>query len=68
MNDWIDCRSEMPKERKEGSGTVSDLVEVVLDNGKQDEDWLINHKWVMHCQLDSGGYPVKWRKKDGKCS
>ena len=68
MREWIDCRTAMPEERQEGIGTVSDVVEVLLDTGKEDEDWLINHRWVMHCPLDSGGYPVKWRENSGKCT
>lgn len=68
MRKWISCKEKLPKERQEGIGTVSDTVEVLLDTGEEDEDWLINHKWVLHCKLDSGGYPVKWRKKSGECT
>lgn len=68
MRKWISCKEKLPKERQEGIGTVSDMVEVLLDTGEKDEDWLINHKWVLHCKLDSGGYPVKWRKKSGECT
>ena len=41
----------LPEETQIGTGTVSDVVEVILDTGEEDEDWLINHKWVMHCHL-----------------
>ena len=68
MRKWISCKEKLPKERQEGIGTVSDMVEVLLNTGEEDEDWLINHKWVLHCKLDSEGYPVKWRKKSGKCT
>lgn len=69
MNEWINCDEKLPEETQAGIGTSSDVVEVLLDTGKEDEDWLINHKWVMHCPLDSGGYPVKWReKRNGKRS
>lgn len=66
---WINCTDQMPKENNYGSGTKSNVVEVLLDNKNEDEDWLINGKWVMHCRIDStGGYPVAWRYKDGKRS
>lgn len=68
MRQWINCEEMLPEETQIGTGTVSDVVEVILDTGEEDEDWLINHKWVMHCPLDEGGYPMKWRVKDGKCT
>lgn len=60
---WIKCEDRLPTEKKKGNGTYSDSVKVLLSNGKEDEDFLINSKWVWHCKLDNvGGYPVAWRK------
>ena len=62
MEVWIDCDVSLPPEHKEGNGTVSDNVRVILNTGKESEDYLINGRWVWHCKLDNvGGYPVKWK-------
>lgn len=68
MNEcWIKCSDRLPPERPEGSGSVSDSVIVLLSNGKETDDFLINGRWVFHCKLDNvGGYPVAWREFDGK--
>lgn len=64
MSDWIDVTDRLPESRSEGKGTVSDVVEVLLTNGKITNDFLINGRWVWHCKLDNvGGYPIKWRNK-----
>ena len=62
-NKWIKCTERMPTERKEGNGTCSENVKVLLNTGKEDTDFLINGKWVWHCRLDKiGGYPVAWKE------
>lgn len=63
MNKWIPCEKEMPLQKAEGMGRRSDIVDVVLSDGKITEDWLINDRWVIHCKTNGGAYPVKWRKK-----
>ena len=64
MDDWKDCRKQMPLERIEGCGTVSDRVVVELSDGRITTDWLINGKWVIHCKTNGGAYPVKWKEID----
>lgn len=60
---WNDCEKELPKEKQEGIGTYSPMVEVMLSNGEITEDWLINGKWVVHCRNNGGAYPIKWRER-----
>jgi len=61
--DWIDCDKAMPEEMKDGNGSRSKVVSVILSDGTEDEDWLINGKWVIHCKKNGGAFPVKWRNK-----
>lgn len=63
MREWIDCEIRMPEETREGIGTHSEVVEVLLKSGRQDEDFLINGKWVTYCR-SVGDYPVAWRCKN----
>lgn len=62
-NEWVLCEKEMPPQVSVGSGKKSDMVAVMLSDGKVTEDWLINDRWVIHCKTNGGAYPVKWRKK-----
>ena len=62
---WIDCETQMPNETYDGSGSYSREVDVILSDGTQSTDWLINGKWVVHCRKNGGPYPVKWRKTSG---
>lgn len=61
--EWIDCGTMLPEEEKEGIGTHSKEVEVMLSDGRMSSDWLINGKWVIHCKNNGGAYPVKWKEK-----
>lgn len=61
---WIDCRYRMPDQTKQGKGSFSKMVTVLLSDGTISEDWLINGKWVIHCKNSGGAYPVKWRAKE----
>lgn len=63
MKDWMDCNDRLPEEVKEGVGTHSKEVEVLLSNGEISSDWLINGKWVIYCKKNGGAYPIKWREK-----
>lgn len=63
MDRWINCNDMLPPEMKDGVGTISEIVEVILSDGTHDEDWLINHRWVVHCKNNGGAYPIKWRDK-----
>lgn len=63
MKDWTDCNDRLPKEVKEGIGTYSKEVEVLLSNGEISLDWLINGKWVIYCKKNGTAYPIKWREK-----
>lgn len=60
--EWIDCEERMPEQKQDGNGTVSETVKVILSDGTESEDWLINGKWVVHCKKNGGAYPVKWRE------
>lgn len=60
-HEWIECEVEMPPERHEGIGTVSEKVEVELSDGRMSKDWLLNGKWVVHCKNNGGAYPVRWK-------
>ena len=62
---WINCEDEMPKERQEGCGTVSDKVSVELSDGRIETDWLINGRWVIFCKQNGGAYPIRWKKQQG---
>ena len=62
--EWIDCKDRKPEERVEGCGTVSDRVRVLLTDGRIATDWLINGRWVIHCERESSIYPVKWKYID----
>lgn len=62
MDGWIDCDERMPEQKQDGNGTVSETVKVLLSDGTESEDWLINGKWVVHCKKNGGAYPVKWRE------
>lgn len=66
MKDWMDCNDRLPEEVKEGVGTHSKEVEVLLSNGEISSDWLINGKWVIYCKKNGGAYPLKWREKYGR--
>mgnify|MGYP006052993613 CR=1 FL=1 len=60
---WVGCDKVMPEEVKDGNGSRSKVVSVMLSDGTEDEDWLINGKWVIHCKKNGGAFPVKWRNK-----
>lgn len=62
-NEWVLCEKEMPPQTEEGTGRKSEMVDVILSDGRSSEDWLINDRWVIHCKTNGGAYPVKWRKK-----
>jgi hypothetical protein len=61
--EWVDCSVCLPVEKEEGQGSCSRAVEVILSDGTQSVDWLINGKWVVHCKKNGGPYPVKWRDR-----
>lgn len=63
MKDWIDCSDRLPEQKQDGNGTVSETVKVILSDGTESEDWLINGRWVIHCKRENQRYPVKWREK-----
>ena len=60
-SEWIECKNQMPPERQEGCGMVSELVVVELTDGRIATDWLINGRWVIHCKNNGGAYPVRWK-------
>lgn len=60
---WISCKDKLPEQKRNGMGTSSKEVEVLLSNGTISSDWLINGRWVIHCKNSGGAYPVKWREK-----
>ena len=63
---WVDCEECLPPQQKEGEGTCSEEVEVLLSDGTVSTDWLINGKWVVYCKKNGGAYPKKWRYLNGK--
>lgn len=64
MDGWISCKERLPEETAAGCGTSSKNVKVLLDNGKESEDFLINGRWVWHCPLDKlSGYPIAWKEE-----
>lgn len=63
MEKWVNCDDKMPEEYSEGLGTTSRVVKVLLSDGREAEDWLINGKWTIFCKKNGGSYPVKWREK-----
>lgn len=65
MAEWIVCEDRMPDEENIGCGTTSKTVDVILSDGREAEDWLINGKWTIFCKKNGGAYPVKWREKNG---
>ena len=62
---WLDCEKQLPKQKAEGSGRYSVIVDVILSDGTKSEDWLINDNWVIYCKKNGGAFPIKWRYKDG---
>ncbi len=64
MNGWILCKDRLPDEETRGEATISKPCEVILSDGTQTEDWLINHRWVINCKDSGCAYPVKWRYKN----
>lgn len=60
---WTDCEKKLPDQKKDGEGSFSESVKVMLSDGIESEDWIINGKWVVHCKKNGGAYPVKWRFK-----
>ena len=62
-SEWIDCEDRLPEQKQDGNGAVSETVKVLLSDGREAEDWLINGKWTIFCKRNGGSYPVKWREK-----
>lgn len=68
MNDWIDVSFAKPEQMGQPGGEFSELVDVLLNNGEQDEDFLINGKWVMYCTKNTAmPQIVAWRPKEQNC-
>lgn len=63
MEKWHNCKIELPSEKQDGIGTVSDRVTVELSDGRIETDWLINGRWVVFCKNNGGAYPVRWMYK-----
>ena len=67
MNMWVSVNERMPEMLGEGDMQYSGLVDVLLDNGKTDEDFLINGKWVMYCTKNKAmPQIVAWKEKTDK--
>lgn len=64
MNDWIDVSFAKPEEMGEPGSEFSELVDVLLDTGEEDEDFTINGKWVLYCTKNTSmPQIVAWRPK-----
>lgn len=63
MVEWFICEEVMPEERNDGNGRYSEEVIVLLSDGTESTDWLINGKWVVHCKKNGGAFPIKWKEK-----
>lgn len=61
---WIDAKEKRPNQREYGASAASDVVEVILDNGEKDEDFLINGRWVFYCETNQTmPHIIAWREK-----
>ena len=62
--EWVDVKDSLP-EQHPCRVQFSDIVNVLLDNGDEDEDWLINGRWVFYCEKNiQMPHVVAWRKKN----
>lgn len=64
MNNWILVTARKPAQSGGPGKLSSPLVRVLLDTGEEDEDFLINGKWVFYCEKQIGTpHVIAWKEK-----